>query len=149
MDRIIILKTNFIKDKLIAIHALEIINYEMTGLYFHAFFNKKFYTSTEMYYYSEYECDDDNYYLEQFKNFVGSSKIISFNENINLLNSFFEGMRIDNILNEKDLFDVAREYGIEVDNSSHEGLIDCTILGRIICIKNNNIENEKKEKKNN
>ena len=81
----------------------------MTGLYFHAFFNKNSYKDNEMYYYLEYEYYNENYYIERFKQFISSSKIMCFNENINALNSLFKRIEINNISNEKDLFDVAQK----------------------------------------
>ena len=64
-NRIIVLKLEAIERELVAIHALEIINDIITGVYFHAYLNKdvKKYNG----------CFGENY-MQNFIDFVGNSK---------------------------------------------------------------------------
>lgn len=136
-DRIIVLITNFHDNKLTSIHALEIIDYEMTGIYFHAYFNKNIKCEDDMYYYYEYEYSDDEYYLEEFKKFVGDSKTITYKNQeqsafaikIKVYDLNEVGIKYD----KTSLTELAKEYDIIVEGQNVGGLIDCTILGRIIC----------------
>ena len=145
--RIIALTTKFYENKLIAIHALEIINYEMTGIYFHAYFNKDIkLAQDDMYYYSEYEYSDDKYYLENFKRFVDDSQVITYKDKkINELteikiNDLTEITTTKKNDKDKNLIELAEDYNILVQKNSG-GLVYCTVLGRIIC----KIYNPKKE----
>ena len=144
-DRIIVLTTKFYNDYLISMHALEIIEFEMTGIYFHAYFNKDKLSKDDMYYYSEYDNSDDKYYLENFKNFVKDSKIIVYeNKEIKKLQLTLKNFKLEIKINDltslkiehknEKLIELAKKYYIYIEkNTEGEGLIDCTVLGRIIC----------------
>lgn len=69
-ERFIIIKLEISKNKLLEIHALEIINNELTGLYFHAYPEKNLCKYNDMYYLARNQNYCENY-LENFKKFVG------------------------------------------------------------------------------
>ena len=77
-----------------------------------------------------------NNVLQNFIIFVGDSKLISYNDEFKQFEYIFE-KNIDLVFKyleiPKDFFNYARKKGININSkSSHGGLIDCTILARIL-----------------
>ena len=151
-------KTN---NNLIAIHAIEIIDRKITGKYFHAFINKRKYNGDFIDYLAEYNYHIPvEKKILTFLNFVSESTIVSHNINfdIGFINAEIEKIqdkcknnidkykKIDtkkcvctmkimrNYLWYYSLFNSAIFYDIAAkDFHYHKGIVDVTILGRMIC----------------
>ena len=65
LNRAIVLKLEVEEGKIVAIHALEIIDDIITGIFFHAFLNKNIQKYNDMYYLARYKHFDENY-LQNF-----------------------------------------------------------------------------------
>ena len=59
LNRVIVLKLEVEEGKIVAIHALEIIDDIITGIFFHAFLNKNIQKYNDMYYLARYKHFDD------------------------------------------------------------------------------------------
>ena len=79
IDRVVVTKLEIFENELVAIHALEIINNIITGIYFHAYLKKDIRKYNDMYYLSEYQYYGDNY-LQNFIDFIDDSKIVTYND---------------------------------------------------------------------
>lgn len=118
MSRIIALSIENNNNKLSQIHAVEIIDYIITGKYFHCYLiSEKDY----MYYLSDYGCKIN--YIDNFTKFVGNSKIITMDDTNDQIFKNFNIKKID-----VDLKNEINKYGCH-------GIVKCTILGRYICEK--------------
>ena len=62
INRAVVTKLEIFENELVAIHALEIINNIITGVYFHAYLKKDIRKYNDMYYLSQYQYYGDNYY---------------------------------------------------------------------------------------
>lgn len=122
MRRFVILSIETENEKLTQIHALEMINNEMTGIYFHAYFKK---VCDYMYYLSDCETTKDDY-IENFKKFVGDSTIITADELNNIFDDIFKNKKV--IYIKKNYQELMNYYKI---NNNH-GIVKCTLLGRYI-----------------
>ena len=71
-NRFVVTKLEIIDNELVAIHALEIINNIITGVYFHGYLKQDVYQYNDMYYLSKYQFGEN--YIQNFINFVGDSK---------------------------------------------------------------------------
>ena len=120
IERIVVLSTEEKNGKVTQIHALEIINKKMTGLYYHAYLSKP--KNDYMYYLSNAEyCDDA---VQGFINFVGKSRVVTTDKK----NNIFENLYVERFdLHENDL----KKYNININNCP--GIIKCTIIGRYLC----------------
>ena len=131
-NRIIVLKLEAIERELVAIHALEIINYIITGIYFHAYLNKYMKKYNDMYYLSKYEYFGENY-MQNFIDFVDNSKLITYNDEFELIEEYFKKNLHENIKFNNNLFRQARKNKININSKSRNGgLIDCTIFARLL-----------------
>ena len=132
-NRCVVTKLEILDNELVAIHALEIINNIITGIYFHAYLKKDLRKYNDMYYLSQYQYFADNY-LQNFINFVGDSKLITYNEEFETIKIHFPNdINHESIKIYKDLFRHARKNKININKKSrHGGLIDCTIFARLL-----------------
>ena len=98
-----------------AIHALEIINNFITGIYFHAYLKKDVRKYHDMYYLAEYQFFGDNY-LQNFINFFSDSKLITYNEEFEKIKMYFpNNINHENVKIYKDLFKKARKNKININ----------------------------------
>jgi len=136
-SRCVVTKLEILDNELVAIHALEIINNFITGIYFHAYLKKDVRKYHDMYYLAEYQFFGDNY-LQNFINFVGDSKLITYNEEFEKIKMYFpNNINHENVKIYKDLFSQARKNKININKKSKRGgLIDCTIFARLLFDKN-------------
>ena len=158
--------------RLIAIHAVEVKNGKLTGIYFHSFINKRDYNYDFMYYFAEYNyCLNKRKKLKKFLDFIGNSSIVSHNILFDLkyLNVELDNSKLNSIKSEKcictmniirklnclqnyTLKNCAKFYGIIGIRDYHKGIVDATVLAIIVCkmAKNNdkyyNIFNQKEIK---
>ena len=132
-NRSIVTKLEILNDELLAIHALEIINNEITGVYFHAYSKINFSKFNDMYYLAKNQNFCENI-VKSFQDFVGYSKLITFNGEYEKIKNYFpNNFHHENIIIKKDLFNIGREEGIKINRKTrHGGLIDCTIFARIL-----------------
>lgn len=159
------------KNNLIAIHAIEIIDKRITGKYFHAFINKRKHEGDFMNYLAEYNYNIPiKKKISTFLNFVSKSTIVSHNIefDIGFINAEIEKIDKNKTIDSKkcictmkimrnylryySLFHSAIFYDIAVkDFHYHKGIVDVTILGRMICKmvensgKNYNVDNYMKK----
>jgi len=133
INRAVVTKLEIFENELVAIHALEIINNIITGVYFHAYLKKDIRKYNDMYYLSQYQYYGDNY-LQNFIDFIGDSKIITYNDEFNRIEKYFknpvnnEKVEITNLFNQS-----RKEKKINIiKKSKHGGLIDCTIFARYL-----------------
>ena len=105
INRAVVTKLEIFENELVAIHALEIINNIITGVYFHAYLKKDIRKYNDMYYLSQYQYYGDNY-LQNFIDFIGDSKIITYNDEFNKIEKYFknpvnnEKVEITNLFNQ-------------------------------------------------
>ena len=132
-SRCVVTKLEILDNELVAIHALEIINNFITGIYFHAYLKKDLRKYNDMYYLAQYQYFGDNY-LQNFINFVGDSKLITYNEEFESIKMHFpNNINHESIKINKDLFSQARKNKININKKSKRGgLIDCTIFARLL-----------------
>ena len=131
-NRVIVLKLEVEEGKIVAIHALEIIDDIITGIFFHAFLNKNIQKYNDMYYLARYKHFDENY-LQNFIHFVRNSKLIACNDEYELIKNYFKNNIIENFKLNNDLFREARKNKININSKSRRGgLIDCTIFARLL-----------------
>ena len=103
-NRAIVTKLEILEDELVAIHALEIINNTITGVYFHAYLKNDVRKYNDMYYLSQYQNYGDNY-IQNFIDFIGDSKLITYNDEFNKIKNYFknpvknEKVEITNLFN--------------------------------------------------
>ena len=130
-NREIVTKLEVSDNELLAIHALEIIDNKITGAYFHAYLKDK-HRYNDMYYLARYQHFGENY-IQNFINFVGDSKLITYNDEFKLIEIYFKNKFHESVNICKDLFKYARKNGININSKSrHGGLIDCTIFARLL-----------------
>ena len=130
-NRDIVTKLEISDNDLLAIHALEVIDNEITGVYFHAYLKDK-YRYNDMYYLARYQHFGGNY-IQNFINFVGDSKLITCNDEFELIKSYFKNKLQESVKLNNDLFKLARKNGININTKSRRGgLIDCTIFARLL-----------------
>ena len=82
IDRVVVTKLEIFENELVALHALEIINNIITGIYFQAYLKKDIRKNNDryyLYYLSEYQYYGDNY-LQNFIDFIDDSKIVTYND---------------------------------------------------------------------
>ena len=150
-------------DDLISISAIEIINKQITGIMFNAYFHpRKTNNSTYLYFIEDYAHERINNAKNSMKDFIrflGDSMIISHNSRFDLM---FINKELRN-LNMKEIplsntvcslitarkwrnigvydnnmkltvSDLCKYYGINVNNKDfHHGIVDSYVLGRVIC----------------
>ena len=65
---------------MIAIHAVEVKDGKLTGIFFHTFINKRDYNYDFMYYFAEYNyCLDKKEKLQKFLKFIDNSILVGHN----------------------------------------------------------------------
>ena len=132
LNRVIVLKLEVEEGKIVAIHALEIIDDIITGIFFHAFLNKNIQKYNDMYYLARYKHFDENY-LQNFIHFVRNSKLITCNGEYELIKDYFPNNITENFKLNNDLFREARKNKININSKSRRGgLIDCIIFARLL-----------------
>ena len=131
-NRCIVTKLEIFDNELVAIHALEIIDNIITGIYFHGYLKKDIYQYNDMYYLSKFQFGEN--YLQNFINFVENSKLITYNEEFEKIKKYFpDNVKHESIKIQRDLFNQARKNKINIDKKSrHGGLINSTIFARLI-----------------
>ena len=102
-NRVIVLKLETIERELVTIHALEIINDIIAGVYFHAYLNKDIKKYNDMYYLAKYEYFGENY-MQNFIDFVGNSKLITYNDEFELIAECFKNNLHENIKLKNNLY---------------------------------------------
>ena len=133
-NREIVVKLEILNDELKAIHALEIINNIITGIYYHAYLSDDC-KYNDMYFLvkNRHLCGN---YIQNFINFVGDSKLITYNDEFDKIKMYFEN-NIAEKIEITDLFRQCRNEGININSKScHGGLIDCTVFARFLYDKN-------------
>ena len=81
----VVTKLEILDNELVAIHALEIINNFITGIYFHAYLKKDVRKYHDMYYLAEYSyCLEKKEKLQKFLNFIENSIIVGHNINYDI-----------------------------------------------------------------
>ena len=132
LNRVIVLKLEVEEGKIVAIHALEIIDDIITDIFFHAFLNKNIQKYNDMYYLARYKHFDENY-LQNFIHFVRNSKLITCNDEYELIKDYFPNNITENFKLNNDLFREARKNKININSKSRRGgLIDCIIFARLL-----------------
>jgi hypothetical protein len=136
-ERNVVVTVQCKNDEIISIHALEIIDDIMTGIYFHACFGKDYDFTDNMYYLFDYEENDKTRSLKEFKNFIGNSNILTLSDYKKYICEIVEkGTNIKCDYKYKNLSEYTEKYKIDENDLDKGGIISCTILGRIICEKN-------------
>lgn len=142
------------KAKLVAVHAVEIIDNKLTGLFFHMFINKRENNKKEyMNYFSDYDYNVKKENKKQyFLNFIKNSTIVSHNINfdVDFINNEF-GINLNKddcvctlrilryILKYPNIESATYFYGIKIKNKDfHNGIVDATALARMVCKMNEN-----------
>ena len=115
LNRVIVLKLEVEEGKIVAIHALEIIDDIITGIFFHAFLNKNIHKYNDMYYLARYKHFDENYW-QNFIHFVRNSKLITCNGEYELIKDYFPNNITENFKLNNDLFREARKNKININN---------------------------------
>jgi len=147
-------------NELIAIHAFEIINNKLSGIFFHIFLNKRENKTEYMNYLSDYEYTIENKKkLSFFCKFIENERIVSHNIkfDIGFINLELEKVGFNiikeqdcvctlrifrNILRRSKLENVADLYEININHDDyHKGIVDATVLARIVCKMNENDDN--------
>ena len=151
------------EDDLISISAIEIINKQITGIMFNAYFHpRKTNNSTYLYYIEDYAHERINNAknsMKDFIRFVGDSMIISHNSRFDLMfiNKELKNLNMKEIplsnticslitarqwrkmgIYDNDMRvtvgDLCKYYGINVNyRDFHHGIVDSYVLGRVIC----------------
>ena len=135
-NRFVVTKLEIIDNELVAIHALEIINNIITGVYFHGYLKQDVYQYNDMYYLSKYQFGEN--YIQNFINFVEDSKLITYNDEFDKNKKYFpNNIEHENVKIHRDLFNQARKNKININKKSRRGgLINSTIFARLIFDKN-------------
>ena len=107
-NRCIVTKLEIFDNELVAIHALEIIDNIITGIYFHGYLKKDIYQYNDMYYLSKFQFGEN--YLQNFINFVGNSKLITYNEEFEKIKKYiFQIMSSMKVLKFKEIYLIRQE----------------------------------------
>ncbi len=71
--------------------------------------------------------------MQNFIDFVGNSKLITYNNKFELIEEYFKNNLHENIKLNNNLFREARKKKININSKSRRGgLIDCTIFARLL-----------------
>ena len=122
-NRVIVLKLEAIERELVAIHALEIINDIITGVYFHAYLNKDIKKYNDMYYFAKYKYFGENY-MQNFIDFVGNSKLITYNDEFELIEEYFKNNLHENIKLNNNLFRQSLKKKININSKNPQWRIN-------------------------